>query len=204
MASFTQAYNRVLRAEGGYQNDPRDTGNYNSRGQLVGTNLGISAPVYESWIGRPPTEADMRAITEATARAIYRARFWDRIRGDSIRDQAVADILFDGVVNHGVGRGVRLAQKVLNLTQDGVFGDSTLQAVNRANPRKFYNDYREERIRFYRQLAANSSNHAAFLQGWLNRMAKFQDYAAPAAGGALLLIAGAAAWWWYRRKKARA
>lgn len=201
MASFTQAYNRVLRAEGGYQADPRDSGNYNSRGQLVGTNLGISAPVYESWINRPPTVADMRAITEATARQIYRARFWDRIRGDSIRDQSVADILFDGAVNHGVSRGVKLAQKVLRVTQDGVMGDTTLQALNRANPAQFYTSYREERIRFYRQLAAGSSDKAAFLTGWLRRMDEFSDYAVPISGGLLLLAAAGAAWYWYSRRK---
>lgn len=199
MANFQQAYNRVLDAEGGYQNDARDTGNYNSRGQNVGTNLGISAPVYESWIGRPPTVADMKAITTTIARSIYKARFWDRIQGDRINDQAVAEIIFDGVVNHGVSRGTKLAQKVLRVPEDGVFGDQTLTALNRANPGTFYAAYKEERIRFYNQLAANSSNHAAFLQGWLNRMAKFSDYAATG-GGLLLLIAAAGAFWWWQNK----
>ena len=205
MASFLQAYNRVLKAEGGYQADSRDSGNYNSRGQLVGTNLGISAPVYESWIGRPPTVSDMRSITLGTAQQIYRARFWNRIQGDRLKDQAVADILFDGVVNHGVSRGVKIAQKVLGLSQDGTFGEDTLQAVNRANAATFYAAYRNERIKFYRQLAAGSSDKAAFLTGWLRRMDEFSDYAAPIGGGMLLIaVIGGAAWWWMRRKKTRA
>jgi len=198
MANFNQAYTRVLAAEGGYQADPRDSGNYNSRGENVGTNLGISAPVYESWIGRVPTVADMRAITTQIARDIYKARFWDRIKGDRITDQAVAEILFDGVVNHGVSRGTKMAQKVLRLTQDGVFGDATLAAVNRANPAQFYTAYREERIRFYHQLAAGSADKASFLQGWLNRMAKFSDYTA--AGGGLLLVLGVLGFWLWKTK----
>ena len=59
MAKFDPAYSIVLRLEGGYQNNPADKGNYNSLGDLVGTKYGISAPVLEQWIGRPPTKMDM-------------------------------------------------------------------------------------------------------------------------------------------------
>ncbi|MEL6357990.1 MAG: glycosyl hydrolase 108 family protein, partial [Bacteroidota bacterium] len=114
MASFDTAYTLVAQAEGGYQKFSDDPGNYNSLGQLVGTNWGISAPVYENFIGRPPSEEDMRRMTRGQAKALYRALFWNDIQGDEIVDQQVANIFFDGRVNHG-RFGTKLMQRVLRV-----------------------------------------------------------------------------------------
>ena len=42
MANFNKAIDLILKNEGGYQAHPNDKGNYNSKGQLVGTKYGIS------------------------------------------------------------------------------------------------------------------------------------------------------------------
>lgn len=187
MANFTTAYNLVADAEGGYQNHPNDTGNYNSRGQLVGTNWGISAPVYEKYTGRPPSAEDMRNMSAATAKSIYKNAFWDDIRGDEIQNQAVANIFFDGRVNHG-RTGTKIIQKVLGIPQDGKVGRQTLQAINRANPEQLYIAYREARRAFYYELADSRPSLSVFLQGWLNRLATFNEYT----GGAVAIGGGAA------------
>jgi lysozyme family protein len=186
MADFQTAYHLVADAEGGYQRHPNDTGNYNSRNELVGTNWGISAPVYENWINQPPTEADMRNMPAATARSIYKTRFWDDIRGDEIRSQAVANIFFDGRVNHG-RTGTKIMQRVLKIPADGVVGPQTLQAINRANPEQLYIAYREARRAFYYELAERSPSLSVFLQGWFNRLATFNEYT----GGAVAIGGGA-------------
>lgn len=190
MANFYTAYQKVAAAEGGYQAHPNDTGNYNSRNELVGTNWGISAPVYENWIGRPPTTAEMRDMSAGTAQQIYKARFWDDIRGDEIRSQAVADIFFDGRVNHG-RTGTKIMQRVLKVTADGVVGPQTLQAINQANPEQLYIAYREARRAFYYELAESRPSLSVFLQGWLNRLAEFNEYSGEAVaigGGAVLAL----------------
>lgn len=199
MASFDLAYKKVLDAEGGYQKHPNDRGNYNSLGALVGTNWGISAPVYETWIHRPPTETDMRNMPLSTAKNIYRVRFWDRIQGNQIRNQNLADFIFDGAVNHGVSTGVRLLQKALRIREDGVLGNQTLFAINAANPAALYNRYKEERIRFYHKIAERPGQ-SVFLTGWLNRMKKFDAY--PKSGSPLLflVLAGVAGWVWLKYK----
>lgn len=186
MANFYTAYELVADAEGGYQKHPNDTGNYNSLGNLVGTNWGISAPVYENWIGRPPTEGDMRSMSAQDARAIYRANFWDDIRGDQIQSQAVANIFFDGRVNHG-RTGTKIMQRVLNIPDDGRVGPQTIQAINAADPGQLYVAYREARRKFYYELSESRPSLSVFLQGWLNRLAKFNEYT----GGAVAVGSGA-------------
>lgn len=185
MADFQTAYLLVADAEGGYQDHPNDTGNYNSLGQLVGTNYGISAPVYEEWIGRPPTRSDMQAITPAIARQIFRVNYWNDIRGDQITSQAVANIFFDGRVNHG-RTGTRIMQRVLGVSVDGIVGPVTLGAINAANPAALVENYRQARQDFYHQLVANNPDYGVFLQGWLNRLAQFAGSAGGVASGGIL------------------
>jgi lysozyme family protein len=197
MANFNQSYTRTAANEGGYQSSPADPGNYNSAGQLVGTNWGISAPVYEDWLGYPPSKAQMQGMTQATAKAIMKSRFWNKIQGDNLPNQAVADILFDGVVNHG--RGVRLAQEVLGVSTDNIFGPATFQALVNTPPAVFYNKYKERRRQYYYQLVQGTPSLGTFLSGWLKRLDKYNDFSGGAGssqagygwiGVALLLYLG--------------
>lgn len=174
MANFNTSYNRTAANEGGYQNSANDPGNYNSAGQRVGTNWGINAKVYGAWIGHPPSVAEMQAMTKATAKAIMKANYWDKIWGDDLPNQYVADILFDGVVNHG--KGVRLAQEVLGVAADNIFGQQTYNALVAMQPAKFYNAYRERRRSYYFELVSASPGLAEFLDGWLARLSKYNDF----------------------------
>lgn len=186
MANFQIAYNLVAAAEGGYQQHPADTGNYNSLGQLVGTNWGVSATKYEDIIGRPPTVADMRNLTATQAREIFRRDEWTKIKGDDIISQAVANIFFDGAVNHG--RGIHLMQEVLGVHQDGIVGPQTLAAINTADPARLYLAYKERRRQYYYWLVDWRPANSAFLDGWLARLDDFDDYELAAAGGTGVLL----------------
>lgn len=191
MANFNISYNRTADHEGGFQSNPNDTGNYNSLGELVGTNWGISAPVYEDWIGSPPSLAQMQQMSQATAKEIYRVKFWDDIRGDEIQNQKVADIFFDGRVNHG-RTGTRIMQRVLGVWQDTIVGPVTLDAINSNDPATVYYNYREERRAFYYELSARPGQ-SVFLNGWLNRLNTYTDYNAPGIpidGGGILAGGG--------------
>lgn len=199
MARFQEAYNLVALAEGGYQKYIEDSGNYNSRGDLVGTNWGISAKTYESYLNRPPTETDMRNMSKQTAIQIYKRNYWDRIKADDIQSQAVANVLFDGHVNHG-GWGVRMIQEVLGVAKDGVVGPITLHAINSANPGQLVARYVERRRQAYHWLADNRAGQRKFLNGWLNRLKKFvaDNPGTATAGGASVIFVGLAAWWLLR------
>lgn len=171
MANFQIAYNIVADHEAGYQRLPQDRGNYNSLRQLVGTNWGINAQVYERHLGRPPSESDMRAMPKSTAISIFKQLYWDRIAGDQLPDQQVANIFLDGIINHG--QGVRLMQEVLGVTPDNRYGPNTHAALISAPPRAVHDAYKNRRRQYYHHIVANDSSQNVFLRGWLRRIDSF-------------------------------
>lgn len=171
--SFEKSYQRTAVWEGGYQKNPNDPGNYNSNGQLVGTNMGITPNILQPYFGRVPSENDMRNLSPQLAKKIYRERFWDKIKGDRHQHQYLVDILFDGVVNHG--RGVRLLQEVLGISQDNIYGTNTHNAVLNSNPCQLYNAYKNRRKKYYDELIAQTPSLAIFRNGWMNRINSFND-----------------------------
>ena len=195
MASFLAFLPLLSQAEGGFQKNPADRGNYNSRGELVGTNWGISAQTLERWRGYPPTESDMRNLPKPEADQIYKEWFWDEVRADDIASQAIANNVADAQVNHP-GTGVRILQTVLNaqgssLIVDGRLGPRTLAALNQSPEADTFNQFTEGRRAWYNfrasQLAPAGSwgdlfaswgfrsdpSQIVFLDGWLNRLDLF-------------------------------
>lgn len=189
MASFYTYLPLLQQVEGAFQINRNDPGNYNSEKQLVGTNYGISARFYEGIIGRPPTEADMRAITKDQAQKIFLDYFWNAQKADQINSQAMANTIIDHQVN--AGDGVRLAQRVLNnhfgfnLSTDNKVGPITLNALNSVHPGEFVTIYNQARADHYRRIG-----NATFLEGWLIRLGKFAvDYQKPISVFAIVAIA---------------
>lgn len=173
MATF-EAYTPLLIAvEGGYQAMPADSGNYNSRGELVGTNYGISAKVYEKWINRPPSVTDMKTITKTIALEIYKAWYWNKIGGSFINNQSIANIIIDHAVNAGVYSAGKMVQTILNeqfnenLSVDGAIGTLTLKAINNAAPEVLHEAIIDARAEFYESIGGT------FLKGWLKRLNAF-------------------------------
>lgn len=112
MSAFDQAFAIVIGEEGGYVNDPNDPGGE--------TKYGISKRAY-------PNE-DIKNLTLDRAKVLYKADYWDKVRGDELPG-CVATMVFDSAVNNGVSRAVRLLQMAANVPADGAFGPGTMTAV---------------------------------------------------------------------------
>lgn len=173
MANFQLFIPILQRVEGGYQNLVGDSGNYNSLGQRVGTNYGISARFYEDIIKRPPTVADMKAITKDQAKAMYKKYFWDDVHGDLMINQSVANIIADHAVNGGESSIGKIVQKILvndfkkSLSIDGDIGPKTVEAINSVNQQLLFNKIKAGRENAYYNLGGE------FLAGWLERLKSF-------------------------------
>lgn len=193
-ASFYVAANAALVAEGGYQDLYNDAGNWTSGkvgvGENVGTNHGITALTYKAYFGKMPTVLDMMNLTQGEALEIYKALFWDKIKGDQLLDQYMANIVFDGQLQHRFN--VKLLQQAINnvgllsykISEDNKLGPKTLEALNSliyADVARIYHAYKLRRTQYYYELVDNDIRNETFLNGWLNRINKFNDYELPPA-----------------------
>lgn len=173
MAQFQLFIPILQRVEGGYQNLIGDSGNYNSKGERVGTNYGISARFYEGIIKRPPTVADMKAITKDQAKAMYKKYFWDDVHGDLMVNQSVANIIADHAVNGGESSIGKIVQKILvydfkkKLSIDGDIGLKTVSELNSVDQQLLFNKIKAGRENAYYNLGGE------FLAGWLERLKSF-------------------------------
>jgi len=172
MADFKTAISIVLQHEGGYQANKADPGNYNSQGYLVGTKYGIAAKTLETFQHYPPSKEQMQNLSWDVAVEIYRRNYWNRIKGDAFKDQAVANIVFDFFVNAGIS-AIRILQRLVEVDQDGKIGPLTLAAINKADQEELFEQYKAERIAYYKRLADRRPTSKTFLKGWLRRVNSF-------------------------------
>lgn len=176
MADFEQAHAFVQRAEGGYQADPRDRGNWTggriNYGKLVGTNWGISAPVLRAWRNRDVTADEMQQLSQEEAAAIYRRHYWDALALGELTSDPLALLLYDGAVNQGPSvarRAVLHALQVLGVhVVDPAPWPRLAQLLNVQEPHALHElvwQYRRDRY----------PKDSPFTAGWLKRLDRLRD-----------------------------
>ena len=155
MASFDPAVAKTLIREGG----ARFTDNPDDRGGA--TKYGISQRAYPN--------LDIANLTEDQAKAIYKRDYWDKVCGDQLKSQAVAENVFDTAVNMGPVTATKLAQMTLGIGVDGKFGADTLKAANAADANEFLAEYTLAKIARYAAICNKDRSQSRFLLGWINR-----------------------------------
>ena len=164
--------NEIIRVEGGYVNDPSDSGGE--------TNFGITVQVARA----NGYTGDMRDMPREVAFDICAAKYWDAVRADELVElsEIVADEVVDTAVNMGAGRAIKFLQRALNvlntqgklypdLTVDGAIGPATINAL------RGYLSSRNELVlsralnclqgAFYIELAERREKDERFVYGWL-------------------------------------
>jgi lysozyme family protein len=114
---------------------------------------------------------------------IFKTLFWDKIFGDYLNSQAIAENFFDAIWGSGPGgaaKNIRAVQRFLiskgyKIKDDGAMGMNTVKALNAyANTKtkelEVVNVQLKERKEFYDALAKQGYQWAKFYNGWMNRL----------------------------------
>ena len=175
MNVFYKALSHTLNIEGGFVDDPSDSGGK--------TNLGIT----ERLARKHGYRGRMQDLPRPTAINIYHDAFWSRMHLDDVAAQSeeVAVELFDSAVNVGVWRCSEWFQRLLNalnnreslypdIVVDGIVGPRTLSTWRAYFSHRgtegadvFRRGINAMQGAFYVSLAERRQKDERFLYGWL-------------------------------------
>ena len=162
--NFENAVKKVIEMEGGYNDIKEDRGG--------ATNYGISLNFLRAngedidgdgdidWV-------DVKNLTEAEAIALYKEYFWNPLY-DQL-ERAIAEKVFTVGVNMGARVGVKLLQRALNVSDDGIIGNITIAATKRVSVDKLLIHFVDVQMDYYISIVKRRPNQIKFLRGWKNR-----------------------------------
>ena len=175
----------ILRWEGGYANDPADTGGATNKGVTIATWKQCG---YDKDGDGKIDVKDLKLISNDDVRnRVLKPHFWDRWKADEIHSQKIANILVDWVWGSGT-------QRILGVKPDGIVGAKTISAVNFADPNQLFNAIYNARVKFLKDIVAQSVaayekkkgrkatnaekmrfTKQRFLNGWMKRLADIKN-----------------------------
>ena len=151
----------VIQHEGGYDDDPRDSGNWTGGtvgvGELKGTKFGIDCASYP--------ELDIVNLTIDEAKIIYKNDYWDEVQGDEL-PAGVDYATMDFGVNSGVGSASKYLQQIVGSPVDGVIGPHTLACVTQMDSATIVNLICNNRAEFLKGIGT----FPIYGKGWLSRV----------------------------------
>jgi len=162
----------IIRVEGGYVNDPNDSGGE--------TKYGVTVAVARAF----GYDGPMRDLPRETAFDIYAAKYWDAVRGDDLLllSPVIATEVVDTGVNVGTKRAAEFLQRALNvmnvrqelypdLQVDGAIGEKTIQALHAYLIKRDENTLLKAlnclQGAAYIELAERREKDERFVYGWL-------------------------------------
>lgn len=151
----------ILKWEGGFVYDKDDLGG--------ATNMGVTLATYRSVFGSKKTAKDLKRMTRVQWGVIFKKFYWDKWEADNIKDQNVANILVDWLWCSG-SYGIKIPQRVLGVSVDGIVGSKTITAINEKDGRELFDTIKQERKDFIDRICQTRPQNRKFKKGWLNRI----------------------------------
>jgi len=173
--SVESMINDIIRREGGFVDHPADRGGP--------TNYGVTHKTLARYLGREITREDVRNLSRELAAEIYRRAYYLEPRIDAL-PAGMRAFLFDSAVNHGARRAIKFLQQVLNgagfgpLGVDGLAGPKTRRRAKEADDAMgpwLFAALAEERRMFYRLIVERDPSQRVFFNGWMKRVAEFDQ-----------------------------
>jgi len=152
----------TLRWEGGYANVKDDPGG--------ATNMGITQNTYNTW--RKKKELPLQTVkllTHEEAAEIYAVLYWIPSHADRV-PWPMSVAVFDAGVNCGTLTAIKFLQRAAGVSDDGIWGPKTAEAVAALDPKAGALKVCEQRILYYDRIIQRNPKLEKFRKGWLNRV----------------------------------
>ena len=159
--NYDNAFELLIKNEGGYVNDPHDHGGE--------TNWGVTKAAWSEYLGRAINEGEMKALTREDVKPFYKKMYWDKCHCDEL-PSGLDYIVFDFAVNAGTGQAAKFLQRAVGADADGVIGKNTLALIDATHIADMLEAFSNQKRDFYRAIVARNPTQAKFLNGWLNRV----------------------------------
>ena len=157
----------IFKWEGGFVNDPDDLGGATNMGVTISTWKQVG---YDKDGDGDIDVDDLHLLTrEDVVNRVLKPHYWDRWKADDIKSQSVANILVDWVWASGA-HGIKIPQRLLGVTVDGIVGPKTIAAVNARNPRELFDMIKIARFDFIEDICKKRPANNKFKRGWMNRI----------------------------------
>ena len=168
----------ILSWEGGLSKDTTDSASINCcPGTSFHTNKGITWSTWSGLKGQDEkSQKDFIEMTDENWLSIFKPLFWDKICGDNINSQRIAEMLVDFVWSSGIHFPEVRAQHILNvsfgkhLIEDGCFGKSTIEALNSVTEEELFNEIVANRLTYIDQIIVSHPTYVKFEKGWKRRI----------------------------------
>lgn len=178
---FDKAMEIVFAFEGGYGDNKYDKGGATKYGISLAFLKNTPQSVGDLDKDGIIDKDDVKLLTPEYAKKLYKKYFYDPVRADKINNSAIAIQLFDIAVNAGAKRAVLLIQSALLRMRlldangvDGVIGEITLEAINKAPVQILNNNLVNERVYFYNRIVQRDATQRIFMDGWRRRAEFFR------------------------------
>ena len=175
MSKKNKIIDEIIRIEGGYINDPSDSGGETKYGitEATARACGIEKPIKD--------------LTRTDAFEIYESMYWHAVNADSLEkiNALIAEIVVDYAVHSGAVIAAKTLQRLLNalnncqklyndIAVDGIIGSKTIGALSvyvaNRKPRNFVISYQSLRLAFLIELVERREKDEKFIYGWLKRV----------------------------------
>ncbi len=165
----------ILKWEGGYVNHPNDPGGPTNMGVTLNT---WKAYGYDKTGDKKIDASDIKKLNAEDFTYVLKVGYWNRWKGDSITNQAIANVLVDWVWGSGAW-GIKIPQRLLGIKEDGIVGYVTVNALNKAIKEDkigFITKLYKARYDYINSIIRSNSKLAVFKTGWLNRMKDLEKF----------------------------
>lgn len=220
MADYTNIVSFIKSKEGGLSSAQTDTAKKNSspcgnkNGYPIHTNKGVTWETFSSNanLGYTASCSNFLAMPDNIWGLIYKKSYWDAIKGDQIKNQAIANSFVEMAWGSGVNGATKLLKQFFKENYNKTFNNvgQMVAFVNDLDRKGQTPELFEKLYDFRANKYASFSTASSNLKGWMNRLNAFYALNKPYALSngnitslvlGIALILGGGAYLYFKLKK---